>query len=153
MTNRKNQYRHVSPKIEMLVKNNYRSTSDMLNLLFKVQGEYGALTREILEDVASLLDKPASQVYGIASFYSMIEVANQVPSKIAPRIRVCDGPVCWLCGGRNLEGSRSKIVSKYPNGKFERSSCLGLCDLAPAALIEEEQSGPIWSNRGICAKL
>ena len=142
MTNRKNQYRHVSPKIEMLVKNHYRSTSDMLNLLFKVQGEYGALNLEILDDVARLLDKPASQVYGIASFYSMIEVANKVPSKIAPRIRVCDGPVCWLCGG-NLEGSRSKIVSKYPNGKFERSSCLGLCDLAPAALIEEEQSGPI----------
>lgn len=142
MTNRNIQYKRVSPKIEKLVKNQRKGTTDILNLLLKVQDEFGAITREMLEDVARLLDRPASQVYGIASFYSMLEVADQVPNEKSPKIRICDGPVCWLRGG-SLNGSRSVLINNYPYGRFEKSSCLGLCDRAPAALIEKEQSGPI----------
>ena len=148
MTNRNNQYKHVSPDIEMVVKNHYKGTTDILILLIKLQDEYGVLTRKTLDEVARLLEKPASHVYGIASFYSMLEVANQVPSEITPRIRVCDGPVCWLCGG-SLESSKSKLINKFPNGRYERSSCLGLCDRAPAALIEEDQYGPIGGTEEI----
>jgi hypothetical protein len=63
-------------------------------------------------------------------------------------IRVCDGPACWLKGAAYLSAALAaefnlRRESGTPAVKIERSSCLGLCDRAPAALIGDEMSGPL----------
>jgi NADH:ubiquinone oxidoreductase subunit F (NADH-binding)/NADH:ubiquinone oxidoreductase subunit E len=142
MTNKIIKFKPVSPKIEALVRDHGGQPQDVLEMLFKLQTEHGLLTREMLDDVAYLLDLPAARVYGIASFYSMLEVAETAPSSLMTRIRVCDGPVCWLCGG-NATSFRDASRAEHQDWKVERTSCLGLCDRAPAMLIGEEQAGPI----------
>jgi NADH:ubiquinone oxidoreductase subunit F (NADH-binding) len=66
-------------------------------------------------------------------------------------LRVCDGPVCWI--NRALENSKKpeNVVDLYGHNlpddwTVERSSCLGLCDRAPAVLLNTDQIGPIFPN-------
>ncbi|MBE3117695.1 MAG: NAD(P)H-dependent oxidoreductase subunit E, partial [Candidatus Atribacteria bacterium] len=131
MTNRKIKFKPISPQIEALVWEHGGQPQAVLKMLVELQTEHGALTREMLDDVARLLELPAARVYGIASFYSMLEVVETAQSFAMSKIRVCDGPVCWLCGG-DVTSIDDAIRAGHPERKVERTSCLGLCDRAPA---------------------
>jgi NADH:ubiquinone oxidoreductase subunit F (NADH-binding) len=61
-------------------------------------------------------------------------------------MRVCDGPVCWLCGGQKIEQMIQDEYDDHPQWIVERTSCLGLCDRAPAILVNQTQTGPIGSD-------
>ncbi|MBE3117983.1 MAG: NADH-quinone oxidoreductase subunit NuoF, partial [Candidatus Atribacteria bacterium] len=61
-------------------------------------------------------------------------------------IRVCDGPVCWLCGG-DVTSIGDAVRAEHPDWKVERTSCLGLCDRAPAMLVDNEQAGPVLAEK------
>jgi NADH:ubiquinone oxidoreductase subunit F (NADH-binding)/NADH:ubiquinone oxidoreductase subunit E len=147
MTNRKIIFKPVSSQIKELVQDNGGDQQAILEILVELQAKHGALNREMLDDVARALEIPASRVYGIASFYSMLEVSEETPKAVPPVIRVCDGPVCWLCGGGNAS-TKKVIEAIHPNWKVERTSCLGLCDRAPAVLVGETQAGPVSTEEG-----
>jgi NADH:ubiquinone oxidoreductase subunit F (NADH-binding)/NADH:ubiquinone oxidoreductase subunit E len=146
MTNRKIIYKAVSPKIKALVQEHGGQPQTVLEILVALQAEHGALTREMLDDVARLLELPASRVYGIASFYSMLEVAEGTPPSARSKLRVCDGPVCWLCGV-DVMSIGDTVIAEHPEWKVERTSCLGLCDRAPAALVGDGQAGPVLAEK------
>jgi len=146
MTNRKIKFKPVSPQIEALVREHGGQPQAVLEMLVDLQTEHGLLTREMLDDVARLLELPAARVFGIASFYSMLEVAEAAPSSALPKIRVCDGPVCWLCGG-NVTSIGDAVRAEHPDWKVERTSCLGLCDRAPAVLVGDEKAGPVLAEK------
>jgi NADH:ubiquinone oxidoreductase subunit F (NADH-binding) len=63
----------------------------------------------------------------------------------AKTIKVCDSPACWLRGSAYIH---SALESEYRESgwQIERTSCLGLCDRAPAVLVRDEQCGPLESN-------
>ena len=99
------------------------------------------LTPEAMVEIARALHIPAHEVYGMATFYTML-----APGSHEHVLRVCDGPVCWL--KRVTLDPGSILVDNWENDKrmdcqVERSSCLGLCDRAPSALVDDEQAGPI----------
>jgi len=55
---------------------------------------------------------------------------------------VCDSPVCWLKHAG--DGPSALEADALPDGwTVERTSCLGLCDRAPVALVDDAQAGPI----------
>jgi len=115
---------HYDPKAILVI---YQS-------LYKTRN---GLTEETIHEVARSLNIPVEHAYGVATFYSMFATK---PGRDGT-IRVCDGPVCWLCQGEDVK----KIVERRLGDKWEvtRSSCLGLCDRAPAALVNDELCGPI----------
>ncbi len=69
---------------------------EVINVLHKVQGEYGYLPAEVQELVAKELGIPVSRVYGIVSFYSFF---TMTPKGEHP-ISVCLGTACYVRGGR-----------------------------------------------------
>jgi len=142
MTNKKIIFRSVSPKIEALVQEHGGQPQSVLEILVALQAGHGALTREMLDNVALLLELPASRVYGIASFYSMLEVSEGTHPSGRLKLRVCDGPVCWL-SGVDVMSISDCVGAENPEWKVERTSCLGLCDRAPAALVGDGQAGPL----------
>lgn len=146
MTNKKIKFKTVSPRIEALVREHGRQPQAILEMLVEIQTEHGVLTRDMLDDVARSLEVPGAQVYGIASFYSMLEVSEAAPFSVKSKIRVCDGPVCWLCSG-NVTSIFDAVKAEHPGRKVERTSCLGLCDRAPALLVGDEQAGPILTEK------
>jgi NADH:ubiquinone oxidoreductase subunit F (NADH-binding)/NADH:ubiquinone oxidoreductase subunit E len=135
-------FRPVSPQIETLIRELKSEPQAILEVLVKLQAEQGVLTRDMLDDVARTLGLPVSRVYGIATFYSLLHVAEKEPTTPEATIRVCDGPACWLSGG-SVAAVRDATADCCSEWTVERSSCLGLCDRAPAALVGDEQAGPI----------
>jgi NADH:ubiquinone oxidoreductase subunit F (NADH-binding)/NADH:ubiquinone oxidoreductase subunit E len=138
VTNKKIKFKPISQEVEKIVRDLDAHPSDLLKILVEIQRTYGVLTRETIDDVARSLDLPASKVFGIASFYSMLEVAQSKEPPSSRTLRVCDGPVCWL-SRVNLGKGISKLKENHPDWKVERTSCLGLCDRAPAALAGNAQ--------------
>jgi NADH-quinone oxidoreductase subunit F len=117
--------------------------SYLLEALHDAQGICGGwLPRVALEHIAYHLQVPSAEVYGVTEFYSMFHtrpVANKV-------IRVCRTL-------RAMAGSESVEVRRHlrllPGGTssdgastLEPVRCLGLCDRAPAALVNLERHAP-----------
>ncbi len=148
MTNRQVRYRAVDEDIRYLVEAHGNQPENLLDVLVSLQSIRGCLDTRAITDVARVMDLPPAQVYGVATFYSMLNVSD-TPIQQAS-IRVCDGPVCWLCGG-GLP-LMELVADENPGTRVERSSCLGLCDRAPAALVMEKQAGPLTSAESMKIK-
>lgn len=145
MTNRKVIFSPIPAEIDQLVKEHGSQPEKILEILREMQARSGTLTKKSLDDVAHALEIPASRVFGIATFYSMLEVAETKPSSGKKKIKICDGPACWLCG-LDQEPIMDSIQRGYPDLVLERTSCLGLCDHSPAALVGATQISQISHN-------
>jgi NADH-quinone oxidoreductase subunit F len=109
----------------------------------------GWLPRAALERIASSLEVPSAEVYGVTEFYSMF-YTRPVGDRV---IRVCqDGP-CAVAGADRVirdvgERLGVQLGGTTRDGAFtlEPVRCLGLCDRAPAALVNLERHGPAESQ-------
>ncbi len=137
MTNNLAVYKPITPEIMELVEKHGNHSEALLEVLTEIQEKHGALSTEAITDTARALHIPASQVYGITTFFSMLSLSERKNI-----MRVCDGPVCWL--NKSAE-THEALVKSATGWAIERSSCLGLCDRAPAVLVNEEQAGPVGS--------
>ena len=141
MTNKKIIYSPIDPEIEELVRHHGGTREATLEVLKDLSAE-NKLNTSTMIDTARALHLPAHEAYGMGTFYSMLSLEER--RKV---LRVCDGPVCWLKRSTADGGQRTMVDewSSMVNGQWsvERSSCLGLCDRAPAVLVEDEQAGPV----------
>lgn len=114
----------------------------LLSILRSLQDCGLLLTENRLSQVASLLKIPAARVKGVATFYSMLDDADNETDRT---VRLCDGVACWLKGTTRLRQELESLDDETAGYQITRTSCLGLCDRAPAALIETTAVGPISS--------
>jgi len=127
-------------EVEAIAKKYSFQPDAVLEVLKEIFALRGHLSGDTLDSVAGYLDLPPEKVYGIATFYSMLGSPTEA-------VLVCDSPACWLKGGREIleafpdHGEPAKNDGRLPIA--QRTSCLGLCDLAPAALIGQTQVGPL----------
>ncbi len=145
MTNKTQIYKPISPEIEELASEHHHDRESALELLKDIQTRRAGLSSAAITDAARALRLPPSHLYGMATFYSMLSLQER--KKV---LRVCDGPVCWLkraSVSNRSSVSSNQLISEWaeamPDYTVERTSCLGLCDRAPSALVEEEQAGPV----------
>jgi len=130
--------------------------ANLLDILHDVQeaDERNHLSREALSDVAEYVGLPASSVISSATFYSMFS--------LTPRgrhiIRICESPPCQLVGAESLldmlvETLGVDVGETTEDGAFtlETSSCLGVCGVAPAMMIDEELLGNLTAERAVAA--
>jgi NADH-quinone oxidoreductase subunit F len=130
-------YRPPDTAVVNLLADLGRSHAEVVKALRILHAEYGRLTPHLINEVARELHLPISHVYGIATFYSLLTT----PAPSERTIRICDGPYCTMRGAVNL---LSQIQSQLDESwTITRTSCLGLCDRAPAALVGDSQVGPI----------
>ena len=92
----------------------------LLPVLHAIQDRTGWVSRGALEYACRRLSIPPAEAYGVVSFYARF--ALEEPRDVVAR-HVCDDISCILAGAKPVEGGRP-------------SPCLGLCDRAPAALVE-----------------
>ena len=126
-----------SAEIAALAADHGNDPEALISVLQAVQARHGGITRDAISDAARALGIPVERAYGVATFYSMFDV----PPRPGGVIRVCDGPVCWLKGAARVHDDLSHALGG--KWRIERNSCLGLCDHAPAALIDGAQCGPM----------
>jgi NADH:ubiquinone oxidoreductase subunit F (NADH-binding)/NADH:ubiquinone oxidoreductase subunit E len=138
MTNKIIKYRPVDPEISEVARKHQNNPEAILEMLTEIQEQRGNLEADAITDVGRSTQTPPANAYGVASFYSMLNLQE----KAEHIIRVCDGPVCWLCGASEVRQDVEQTFGEKPGWKVTRSSCLGLCDRAPVMLVDGVQTGP-----------
>ena len=99
----------------------------LLPALHALQGAAGWISRGGLNYVCERLSVPPAEAYGVATFYAMFSVEERPPTVV----HGCDDLACRLADAdHGLERLASKDVTVVP------SPCLGLCERAPALLIQ-----------------
>ena len=130
-------HKSPDPKVVGLIREIGGSRAEVVKVLRALQSEYGHLNSRLIAEVARELQMPVSRVHGIATFYSMLTT----PAPPERTIRICDGPYCMMRGAGDLICQiQSQLGASWT---ITRTSCLGLCDRAPAALVRDSQVGPI----------
>lgn len=151
MTNKHLVHKPIPAEILEITQRHGNEREAALEVLKEIQSLQTHLTADSVTDAARALGVPPHHLYGMATFYSMLSF-----KKSGDVLRVCDGPVCWLkriSGQLSVDNGQSpvsnpQLLEKWRqtigrNYSVERSSCLGLCDRAPAALVNDEQAGPV----------
>lgn len=111
---------------------NYQKDA-LLEALDVAQETFGYLPEDLLSYLSEKLNVPLSHVYGVATFFNMFTfepVGEQ-------RFLVCGDPACSVAGGEEVLQAVRQYAERDLAGRtlIERSTCLGLCDQAPAALV------------------
>ena len=135
MTNKTIVYQPIQPEITELAAAHGNDPEAVLEVLRDLETERGGLSRPGITDVARAIGLPPHKAFGIATFYSMLSLEER-----RNILRVCDGPVCWLKRASEVRAALDQSASGWT---VERTSCLGLCDRAPAVLVNDEQAGPV----------
>ena len=107
----------------------------LLPVLHAIQDRVGWVSRGALEYACRRLSIPPAEAYGVVSFYGRFALDERPPLVL----HVCDDIACKCAGADVLCAALEK--SEGPAGQtWQRSPCLGLCDRAPAGLVE--RAGP-----------
>ena len=137
------QAQRTDRRVEAAATKHGRTPEAILPVLRTVQAaSQGHLAADILGATADTLRVSDAQVYGVASFYSLLSIRPRGEKQIG----ICDGPVCVLQGAERVRPVIEAAGSK-DDWSIQRCSCLGLCDRAPAALVGIEPCGPITAAR------
>ena len=117
---------------------------EAINVLHKVQGEFGYLPAEVQEVIAQELNVSVAQIYGIVTFYSFF---TMTPKGEFP-ISVCMGTACYVRGAEKVLDEFKRelkigVGETTPDGKFSLNClrCVGACGLAPVVLIGDKVYG------------
>ncbi|HEY4632336.1 MAG TPA: NAD(P)H-dependent oxidoreductase subunit E [Candidatus Limnocylindrales bacterium] len=111
--------------------------SQLLPALHAVQDRIGWISQPALNYISKRLAVPPAEAYGVATFYALYSTTPR-PPVVA---HVCDDIACRLAGAERICDDLERAVGPdgeaAPDGRiaWRRSPCLGLCDLAPAAMI------------------
>jgi NADH-quinone oxidoreductase subunit F len=111
--------------------------SQLLPALHAVQDRIGWISQPALNYISRRLAVPPAEAYGVATFYALYSTRPR-PPVVA---HVCDDIACRIAGAERICDDLGRAVG--PAGEaardgrvgWMRSPCLGLCDLAPAAMI------------------
>lgn len=115
--------------------------SAVLPVLYMAQKEFGHLSQEAIEYVAKLIDIPAARLYGIVTFYTMLNM-NPVGRH---HLQVCRTLPCALLGSERIINYLKKklginLGETTPDGRFTLSEveCLASCGTAPVMQINDD---------------
>lgn len=120
--------------------------------LWAVQRLYGWCTPEGIRQAAAVMRVTPAYLESVASFYDLLHTEPVGSHKVA----VCTNISCWMRGGDELLEAFCEAAgcdreeaehggANSPDGEvfvtgFE---CLGACDIAPMASIDERYFGPL----------
>ena len=123
---------------------------EVINVLHKVQGEFGYLSKEVQEVVAHELNIPVSRVFGIVSFYSFFTITPKGEHPIS----VCLGTACYVRGAEKVLDEIKRqlginVGDVTADGKFSLTvlRCVGACGLAPVIEVGDKVYGRMTPDR------
>jgi len=121
-------------------------TCNLIPLLHDLQAKLGYLSPEVMETVADQLGTTAARVHGVATFYSLFYTKPHGKHVV----RLCDSPPCHLDGSTAVRNEVSKALgisegetTEDGSFSFEIVSCMGLCGVAPAIMVDDDVYGNV----------
>lgn len=131
----------VARKIDEVIARRGTSASNCIGVLQDIQREVGYVPVEAIERVAEKTEISATQIWGVATFYTQFRF--EPPGRHS--IRVCLGTACHVRGASELMKHFEDLLEvksgrTTADGRFtlEEVRCLGACALAPVITIDND---------------
>jgi NADH:ubiquinone oxidoreductase subunit E len=137
-------------EIDKIIAEHRGVSGSVIAVLRKCQDAVGYLPLELLDYIGFGLNLPRSDVYGVASFYSLFSF---VP-KGRHTIKICMGTACYVKGIKEVL-DRIKYTYKIEEGgtsedrrfSLESVRCVGACGLAPVMVVGHDTHGDVSSDK------
>lgn len=114
----------------------------LLPALHAAQDIYGYIPEPVAASIGMALNLPLADVYGVIDFYAMFYRAPVGET----HIHVCNDPACAFAGADSVfkRMTQTSIINGGTGEMrvtVELAPCLGLCEHAPAVLVQEKPAG------------
>ena len=137
-------------KFEKIVARYPKKDGAMLPVLYLAQREFGYLSSEAIEYVAKIMELPVARVYGVVTFYTML---NMKPIG-RHHIQVCRTLPCALVGAERIAAWIKKTLGigegeTTADGRFTLSEveCLASCGSGPMMQVNDEYHENLTEER------
>ena len=138
--------RALAQEIRRAMKRYPQRRSAALPALWAVQRRYGWCAPEGIRQAAAVMGVTPGYLQSVASFYDLFRLEPRGEHEVL----ICTNISCWLrgadrllerfCEAAGMDGPGSSEDGKLFIRGFE---CLGACDIAPMASIDERYYGPL----------
>lgn len=148
----KNEKQTNTEDIKLILEKFEPKKENLIQILHIIQNEniYNYINENAIREIAKFFNITHSEIYGIISFYTMLSMK--------PRgkyiIRICKSAPCHITDVNTVIKTLKKTLGidfgmTTTDGLFtlEFSSCLGLCDIAPAMMINNEIYGNLTPKK------
>lgn len=105
----------------------------LLTKMMHLQEQHGAVTDAVLREMSKAESVPLYRLEGLRGFYPVFRAAPG--GKM--RVQVCRDIVCLMKGGPQFCNNVRSALAGASDVEVEEVSCVGRCDTAPAATINE----------------
>lgn len=137
-------------KIDGILSRYWGKPGGLIPVLQQVQTELRYLPPIVQEYIALGLNVPASDVFGVVSFYSFF--ATKPRGKYI--IKVCLGTACYVQGGEKLVENFKKGLNVEEGGTTDDRMftldvvrCIGACGLAPVLMVNDDTHGKLKPDK------
>lgn len=122
----------------------------LVDIMLELQGHYGYLSDEAIEEAAGLLGMSPLEIEEVATFYTFLY--REPVGKYV--IHVCDSVICWMDGYESIKDYLCKkldidLGETTADGLFTLLPvcCIGYCDRSPAMLINRKVYGHLTPQK------
>ena len=136
-------------QIDEIIAVNRNVPGSVIGVLRESQDVVGYLPVELIDYISYGLNLSRSEVYGVASFYSLFSFEP----KGRHLIKVCMGTACYVKG---IKEAVNRIENKYSlkeggtsedrRFSLEAVRCLGACGLAPVVVVDQDTYGAVKAD-------
>ena len=137
-------------QIDQIIQTNRPIAGSIISALRECQNVVGYLPVELLDYISTGLNLPASDVYGVASFYALFSMKP----KGRHTIKLCMGTACYVKGIKEVINRVENHFKVKEGGttedrrfSLEGVRCLGACGLAPVMVVGSDTHGDISSDK------
>ena len=131
--------------LESIYQKSVAHGDNIITVLQNMQNELGYIQEEAVNWFSRRANIPASQFYGVATFYSQFHL-NPRGKNI---ITVCSGTVCHVKGAQRISTKlkedfklkEKEQTTRDMNFTLENVNCVGACSIAPVVIVNEKVFG------------
>jgi len=134
------------------VKDQPQAESNLIGVLHKVQGLFGYLPQEVMDEVAETLQIPTAHIWGVATFYHYFNL-EPIGKHV---VSVCMGTACYVKGaGTVLDALKKELgveIGDTTDDKLftlQEARCLGACGIAPVIMVDDKIYGELDAKKTV----
>lgn len=132
---------HYGVQLDEIIERYPDKPEYLISLLQDIQGSYGYISPEAMQQACDRTKVPLTQGYSVATFYQSFRLDPSGEHEI----RVCLGTACHLKGGPRIVEELERRLDVEAGGTTEDMrytlntvNCVGACALAPVVVVDEE---------------
>jgi NADH:ubiquinone oxidoreductase subunit E len=140
----------LSEFVADVVEKNSAERSRLSAILHEIQREYNYLPEQALRDIATLMEIPITDIYGVATFYTSFSL---VPKGLHI-VTVCMGTACHVRNSRGILDEICRFLEIRPGEStedmafsLETVNCLGACAMGPIMVVDGKYYGEMTATK------